>query len=135
LADGGSAKVFDLAENGVDTSVWRPARTYSPDPARCRFVYVGRLVRSKGVDLFFRAFSEVSARGCAISGLIVGEGPLRDGLRSQAEAAGILGTAANQPGKIYFAGWQSQEAVAELLVGQDCLILPTLLESGGAVLL
>ena len=135
LIDGTSAKVFDLAENGVDTKIWRPIREVAAKSSLCRFVYVGRLVRSKGVDLFLRAFEEVAAGGCPISGLIIGEGQLREELRSQAECAGILGSAADQRGKVYFAGWKSQAEVAQLLTTQDCLVLPTLLESGGAVLL
>jgi len=135
LIDGTSAKIFDLAENGVDMKVWRATRGKAADSSTCRFVYVGRLVRSKGVDLFLRAFAEVVDSGCEISGLIVGEGPLRAQLQAQAEAAGILGSAGNQHGKVHFAGWQSQAEVADLLVDQDCLVLPTLLESGGAVLL
>lgn len=135
LVNGTSAKVFDLAENGVDTRIWRPSREVAAEHSVCRFVYVGRLVRSKGVDLLLRAFEQVAGRGCGITGLIIGEGPLREVLRRRAETAGVLGSAANQPGKVYFAGWQTQATVAELLVTQDCLILPTLLESGGAVLL
>jgi glycosyltransferase involved in cell wall biosynthesis len=135
LIDGTTAKVFDLPENGVDMKVWRPSRKLAADNSLCRFVYVGRLVRSKGVDLLLEAFEEVAARGCAISGLIIGEGPLREKLRSQAEAAGILGSSADQLGTVYFGGWKSQSEVAQLLTAQDCLILPTLLESGGAVLL
>jgi len=135
LLDGTSAKVFDLAENGVDMNVWRPSRGAPADASLCRFVFVGRLVRSKGVDLLLRAFEQVAAGGSPISCLIIGEGPLREDLRMRAETAGILGSAQDEPGKVTFAGWQSQARVAELLVGQDCLVLPTLLESGGAVLL
>jgi glycosyltransferase involved in cell wall biosynthesis len=132
--NGTNAKVFDLAENGVDTKVWRPIRAETHS-SHCRFVFVGRLIRSKGIDLFLRAFADVAANGCEVSGLIVGDGRLQGKLRTQAEAAGILGTAPNEPGKVYFVGWQSAAEVAELLVTQDCLVLPTLLESGGAVLL
>jgi len=135
LAAGTSAKVYDLAENGVDTNIWRQGRVTNNDPSTCRFVYVGRLVRSKGVDLFLRAFEEATARGCQISGLIVGDGPLRRELREQAEAAGILGSAGYPRGKVHFASWQSHAELADLLATQDCLVLPTLLESGGAVLL
>src|SRR5205085_3973282 len=42
LIDGGSAKVFDLAENGVDMKVWKPSRVTAADCSHCRFVYVGR---------------------------------------------------------------------------------------------
>ena len=133
--NGTNAKVFDLPENGVDTKIWRPSRSDTADTPVCRFVYVGRLIRSKGIDLFLRAFTEVAAKGYQISGQIVGDGPLHSKLREQAAAAGILGNEPNEPGKVHFAGWQSAEDVAELLVVQDCLVLPTLLESGGAVLL
>lgn len=133
--NGTNARVFDLPENGVDTKIWRPSRSETTDTAVCRFVYVGRLIRSKGIDLFLRAFADVAAKGYQISGHIVGDGPLHAKLREQAAAAGILGSEPNESGKIHFAGWQSADDVATLLVTQDCLVLPTLLESGGAVLL
>ena len=133
--NGTNAKVFDLPENGVDTKIWRPSRSESEHTAVCRFVYVGRLIRSKGIGLFLSAFAEVAAKGYQISGEIVGDGPLYAKLREQAAAAGILGNEPNEPDKVHFAGWQSAEDVANLLVTQDCLVLPTLLESGGAVLL
>ena len=133
--NGTNAKVFDLPENGVDTKIWRLNRSETEHSPICRFVYVGRLIRSKGVDLFLRAFTEAAARGHQISGQIVGDGPLHSQLRQQASLAGILGNGPNEPGKVHFAGWKSAEDVANLLVTQDCLVLPTLLESGGAVLL
>ena len=38
-------------------------------------------------------------------------------------------------GKVFFAGHRSQPEIAELMATHDCLVLPTLIESGGAVLL
>ncbi|RYZ62732.1 MAG: glycosyltransferase, partial [Proteobacteria bacterium] len=49
--------------------------------------------------------------------------------------AGLLADHANEPGKIFFAGWQTRADVAESFATQDCLVFPTLLECGGAVVL
>ena len=135
MIKGSKARIFDLPENGVDLGVWDPGRSRELDHSTCRFVYVGRLIRSKGVDLWMQALEKLHERGLAVSALIIGDGPERELLVDHARAAGLLGDAVNQPGKIHFAGWQSPENIAQLLRTQDCLVLPTLLESGGAVLL
>jgi glycosyltransferase involved in cell wall biosynthesis len=131
----GDGRVFNLPENGVDTRIWRNRRADVTNSGVCGFAYVGRLVRSKGLDIWLHAFHGVVQRGGDISGLIIGAGPERAALMEQAALHGILGSSPNEPGKIYFAGWQNQAKIAELLGTQDCLVLPTLLESGGAVLL
>ena len=128
-------RVFNLPENGVDTQIWRSKRSNSAHSPICRFAYVGRLVRSKGLDIWLHAFHGVVQRGGAISGMIIGEGPEHATLVEQARSTGILASSPNEAGKVYFAGWQTQAKIAELLARQDCLVLPTLLESGGAVLL
>ena len=112
LLDGTSAKVFDLAENGVDMNVWRPSRGAPADVSLCRFVYVGRLVRSKGVDLLLRAFEQVAARGCSDQLPDHRRGAAARGPAQARRTAGILGSAPDQPGKVTFAGWQSQARVA-----------------------
>ena len=64
------------------------ARTARPQPSEptvaFRFGYVGRLVRHKAVDVLIEAFREVVRRYPQASLTIVGEGPERDPLRTQA---------------------------------------------------
>ena len=64
------------------------ARTARPQPseptAAFRFGYVGRLVRHKAVDVLIEAFREVVRRYPQATLTIVGDGPERDPLRTQA---------------------------------------------------
>jgi glycosyltransferase involved in cell wall biosynthesis len=135
LVKGSARQVFNLPENGVDITVWRPRLIARDTSSPCRFVFVGRLVRSKGVDFWLNAFAIALRQGARISGLVIGDGPEQDALIEQARSAGLLASALDEPGKVFFAGWQPPARVAELLGNQDCLVFPTLCECGGAVLL
>ena len=128
------AEIHSLADNGVDTALWQ-WKLKPLDDSICRFVFVGRLVRSKGVDLWIEACSKVIDRGHAIAVLVIGDGPDRAFLEEQARSSDMLADCLGDRAKVFFAGWQSQSRVAELLANQDCLVLPTLMEAGGAVLL
>lgn len=95
-----------------------------------RFLYVGRLVGWKGVDLLLSACAALAGRSPGIEfGLtIAGDGPSRAAL---AEQAGSLGLA----DRVTFLGWVERAGVADLLRDCDLLVLPSLEEAGGAVLL
>src|SRR5205085_10964412 len=63
-------RVVPLVENGVDLAMWSPpardARFEADDghqpPRPVRFVFTGRLVDWKGVDLLLEAFKSVAAQ-------------------------------------------------------------------------
>jgi glycosyltransferase involved in cell wall biosynthesis len=129
------AEIHTLVDNGVDTKLWRRTEPQPRSGMTCNFVFLGRLVRSKGVDLLLEACQELNRRGCQASLSVIGDGPERTKLEQQARLPGMLAASMGQTGKVFFAGWQPQRRLAELLAGQDCLVLPTLIEAGGAVLL
>lgn len=54
-----------------------------------QFAYVGRLVREKGVDILLDAFSTVARERPDAQLRIVGDGPLRDALETNATALGV----------------------------------------------
>ncbi len=126
-----------------------------------RYVFVGRLVDWKAVDFLLVAFKK-AARNAKISLTIVGDGEERDRLRQQAQRLGILDRSnhidqqidrqidrhidrqidrqkrCRQPplsGKIAFTGWLSQADCSTQLEQCDALVLPSMLECGGAVVL
>jgi glycosyltransferase involved in cell wall biosynthesis len=81
-----------IIPNGVDTNLWTPAPHFdSPSLAELRhqfegrrvFLYMGRLSTEKNVEALLRAWRLVRPEGCVL--LIVGDGPLRGLLQSQAE--------------------------------------------------
>ena len=136
LPEGLAAEVVELVENGVDLGLWRApsSATGRPAPAVVTFAYMGRLVDWKAVDLLLQAFAR--ARGEAPMRLwILGDGNERPRLEALAGELGIAGHDAQAAGSVHFAGWLAQSACAEWLRDADALVLPSLLECGGAVVL
>ncbi|MEB2347261.1 MAG: glycosyltransferase [Comamonadaceae bacterium] len=131
-------KVTLFVENGVDLDVWRrdvsaPARDLN---GICCFVFIGRLVEWKAVDLLIEAYARMAAKeSCSL--LIIGGGPAEAGWMAQAEQLGLLERdfQTNCAGKICFAGWKDQTECADILSRSDVLVLPSLMECGGAVVL
>lgn len=120
-------EVLTMSENGVDLSIWKPVRHERAEGDPLRIVFVGRFVECKAVDLLLEAFREVIARVPATLHL-AGDGPLRHQWESRVKELGLDET-------VRFLGWLSQEGCAGLLRGSDVLVLPSLRECGGAVVL
>jgi glycosyltransferase involved in cell wall biosynthesis len=128
LPHGLSGKVVNLIDNCVDLATWQPAdKQRRPLDAPPRFIYLGRLVDWKAVDLLLEAFKQVAAMTNASLDLI-GDGDLRAELESQARSLGLTG-------RVRFVGWKSQVECAEELRNATALVLPSLYECGGAVVL
>ncbi|MCU0567427.1 MAG: glycosyltransferase family 4 protein [Oculatellaceae cyanobacterium Prado106] len=149
LPHGVQGKVIELVENGVDLSVWcgqNSPRSHVPSRNSSRslhrvhehpggtslsrptqFVFMGRLLNWKAVDLLITAFQSVLSQ-VPSELTIIGDGPDRSGLEHQAQRLG-LGQ------QIHFQGWLSQSDCARQLNQADALVLPSLLECGGAVVL
>jgi glycosyltransferase involved in cell wall biosynthesis len=125
-------QVHELVENGVDLAVWqcpsRPDDIYDPNrPAR--FAYLGRLVDWKAVNLLLEAFQKVVKQTPAVLE-IIGDGEDRKALEAQAKALDLPDNCA-----VRFTGWLSQTQCAARLAHADALVLSSLLECGGAVVL
>lgn len=127
LPGGLRGPVATLVENGVDLSVWGPPASPRAPGGPVRFVFSGRLVALKGVDLLLEAFAGVAARVPAALD-VLGDGPMRGPWEARAAALGLGGA-------VRFAGWLPQAECAARLRGADALVLPSLHECGGAVVL
>ncbi len=135
-------QVIELVENGVDLSVWQSHALEAAveeagaagETEAVHYVFVGRLVDWKAVDLLLPAFRQAASEA-EITLTIIGDGVERASLEHQAEALGVLATAPSQAGRIFFAGWLPQQDCASRLRQADALVLPSLLECGGAVVL
>lgn len=122
-----------LVENAVDMGLWQPPPPRAPGGAT-HFVFMGRLVDFKAPGVAVAAFID-AARQAPMTLTVLGDGPLGEALRAQAEAAGVRATAPGQVGKVWFAGWLPQAECAARLREADALLLPSLRECGGAVVL
>jgi len=128
LPSGVRGRVITLIDNCVDLATWRPSTAIQKDPAApARFVYLGRLVGWKAVDVLLEAFKSV-AEATAATLEIVGDGELRGALEQQARDLGLSS-------RVTFRGWLSQPQAAAALQAADALVLPSLYECGGAVVL
>lgn len=115
-------RVVTLVENGVDLTLWdRPPQEKPKSPV---FLFVGRLVWWKAVDLLLEAMERVPGAELRI----IGDGPERARLEEQA----ATGAAA---ARIRFEGFRPQTEIAEALAGATALVLPSMRECGGAVIL
>ena len=132
LPPGVCGRVLEVVENAVDLEVWRspegPAQSALPgegDPIQ--FVFVGRMIRLKCVDVLLDAFQEVARRTRARL-LLIGDGPERPALEARAEALKLREL-------VTFTGWLRQTECARRVQAAQVLILPSVHECGGAVVL
>ena len=116
-------RVIELPENAVDTTQWSNINADTEEHAD-RFVFIGRLVDWKALDIVIEAL--VNVPGATLD--VVGDGPMRMAWREFAERLG-LGT------RVRFLGWRTQAECAEYLRGSCALVLPSIYECGGAVVL
>jgi glycosyltransferase involved in cell wall biosynthesis len=140
LPAGLKTPIVQLTENGVDLRIWsgRGRALSGQSVAVPHFVFIGRLIHWKGADMLLDAFAALIKQQPA-SLTIIGDGREMNNLIAQVTAMGVSwGRDICQSGianHVTFAGWLSQPACAEVLAQSDSLVLPSLLESGGAVVL
>jgi glycosyltransferase involved in cell wall biosynthesis len=125
LPRGVTGRVVELVENGVDFSLWQ--KSTPPENGIARFIFIGRLIDWKALDIVLEATRQV-CRQLPVSLDIVGDGPMRESwqtLVNQMELDSIVS----------FSGWLPQAACAKRLQNSNALVLPSLFECGGAVVL
>jgi glycosyltransferase involved in cell wall biosynthesis len=119
-----------MLENAVDPQRFAPppvARMrQASDPLRLSFV--GRLVPVKALPLLLQAIARLRAEGRSLQLDVAGDGPMAGPWRDEARALGLAD-------QVQWHGALGLDAVAALMGRSDVLCLPSVRESGGAVLL
>jgi glycosyltransferase involved in cell wall biosynthesis len=123
LPSGTRGKVIELVENGIDVDVWQ-GLSRSSESNVPRFVFVGRLVDWKAVDIVIRSLKQVPSAELEV----IGDGPMLATWESLACELGMKD-------RVRFAGWLPQQECAARLRSAIALVLPSLYECGGAVVL
>ena len=127
LPRGIRGRVVQLPENGVDLNLWQPREYSQTSAAPARFVFAGRFDIRKSIDLLLEAFKIVLQTTPATLA-IIGDGPDRARFQQQVADLGIAHATS-------FLGWVSQQRCAAEFRASDVLVLPSLRECGGAVVL
>jgi glycosyltransferase involved in cell wall biosynthesis len=117
-------KVLELPENGVDLSIWSPPTAPIEATTNGRFVFIGRLVDWKRLDFVLQAL--VDCPGATLE--VIGDGAMRDPWAATSRKLGIAD-------RVKWLGWLSQTECAKRLHGATALVLPSIYECGGAVVL
>jgi glycosyltransferase involved in cell wall biosynthesis len=122
----------ELSDIGVVLDSWpapeaSPSATDSSSDSPIRFLFVGRLVPLKGVDILLDAFALVRERVPALLE-IVGDGPQGASLAEQADQM-------DHGRDITFLGWLKPEDCARHMQTCDIYVSPCLQEAGGIAVL
>ncbi len=91
----------------------------------CVILFSGRLAPMKGLDVLFDAFSSIKRKGLDAALLLLGTGPLEEGLRRRTEQEGLE--------DVHFAGFHQPEELPRFYGVSDVLVLPSIYEPWGIV--
>jgi glycosyltransferase involved in cell wall biosynthesis len=116
-----------IPDIGVNLVTWRRQHPLGGprQRERVRFIFLGRLVNWKGVDLLLDAFARVVVPFPAAQLEILGDGPLRGALEAQAVRLGVRD-------RVNFVGWVKPAEGATRMQDADVFVLPSLRECGGS---
>lgn len=125
LPSSATKNVKIMVENGVDRAIWNTLK-HSKVPEIAEFVYIGRLIDWKGLNYLLEAFANYH-KNYKGKLTIIGDGPELLKLKVMAKNLDL--------DNVQFTGFLPQKKCAELLENSTALILPSLYECGGAVVL
>ncbi len=135
VALGIDSQRITVIPNGIQDELFFPRR----DKATLRrqlqlpesstiFLYVGNFSRVKGLDILLNAFAQVQAKLANATLLMIGGGELETELKQRAQMTGF-------GKKIIWAGRKPHEEIPDWMNVADFLVLPSLSEGFGLVLL
>lgn len=122
-------KCLPMLENGVDLNLFQPTEWQTiPDQSNpLKILFVGRLIPAKAVSLLLEAVRRFSLE-FPVELSIVGDGPMREEWQNLAKELGLDRIAE-------FHGNLSLPEISEIMRNCHVFCLPSVRESGGAVLL
>lgn len=100
--------------------------SYRADSQRKKVMYVGRLVKGKGIELLIEAIAPLLREDVSLSLVLVGGGELENELRNRVDSMGL-------ENQIVFRGVVCSRSVPKLLRQASMLVLPSELDGWGIV--
>jgi glycogen(starch) synthase len=127
LADGVDENRIHLIPPGVNPSLFEgPFEDPFAGVGKPRVLFVGRLAPQKGVGTLVAAAGLLEDPSAQV--LLVGDGPERKALEPESKRIGIAD-------RVHFVGFLAHERLPAVLVHADLLVLPSIYEELGTVLL
>lgn len=121
--------IIQLVENGVDVNLWQPVQKSKRSAGDVfRLVYLGRMVDWKALDFTLAAVDIARRRAVPVVLDLVGDGAERGRLEAMTDDLGLRD-------HVRFLGFRSHEECSQILKEADALILNSVWECGGAVVL
>jgi glycosyltransferase involved in cell wall biosynthesis len=117
-------QVVEIPENGVDLRIWSVQSKPFSNGHAPRFLFMGRLVDWKRLDWAIEALASVP--GAYLD--VMGDGPMRGDWMRLTATLGLND-------RVCFLGWMPQHECAQYLQSATALLLPSIYECGGAVVL
>ncbi|VAX29200.1 hypothetical protein MNBD_NITROSPINAE05-939 [hydrothermal vent metagenome] len=111
----------EVVSGGIDPSWFEVRRTPSEKP---ELIFWGRMEDEKGVWELLQALAIVAKKIPAIKLTLVGEGSRLDNYKQQVRKLGLIP-------KIIMPGWQSMDAIQQLVARAQVAVLPSRIESFG----
>lgn len=124
IATGVPASRIAVIPNGVNVEQFVPPT----EPRQEVLLFVGTLIPRKGAGYLLRAMPQIVSRHPAVRLVVVGEGPEQGALEYQARELGISQ-------RVEFVGWQPRDSIRDWMQRARLLVLPSLEEGLGVVLL
>jgi glycosyltransferase involved in cell wall biosynthesis len=123
------SRCIQMIENGVDLGAFRVSEwLFTPGTGGpLRILFVGRLVPFKGISMLLEAVGRIAAES-PVEVRIVGDGPMENEWKRQAAARGLAEF-------VEFCGPAPLSAIPAHMAWSHIFCLPSVRESGGAVLL
>lgn len=117
-----------MLENAVDTARFAPPVQARRDSGALKVLFVGRLVAVKALPLLLDALAVLKAQGRSIELEVIGDGPMREDWQRHARQLQLDGC-------VHWLGARDAAGVVAAMQQADVFCLPSVRESGGAVLL
>jgi glycosyltransferase involved in cell wall biosynthesis len=106
---------------GVDPCVYTPSANRTGSATSAEFLFVGRLLRGKGVSLLFESLAALRKEGLDVTATVVGDGPAGPELETRATVLGVRNA-------VSFVGSIGPEEIRGLYERADIFCLPSFAE-------
>lgn len=125
----------EVVSNGIDLTNFSPnsecesfLKKFNLDEESRKVLFVGRLMKEKGLDVLFQAYQLVNEKIPNTRLILVGKGYLRKDLEKLAEKLSL-------DDKVIFTGFISDELLKQAYLASDIFVLPSRAETQSLVLL